>query len=108
MLAATTAHATNYLTDYESFPPNSDHVIVGGNGAKGDLLDHLVINVTTSATGIVMITDGASTVADDLVVSPASTPIGTYWINVGARSRTGAWRVTTRGGASVIAVGSFR
>lgn len=107
MLAAIPANATMYITDYKSIPFNSDHTRFG-SGVSGEYLDHLVVNVTTSASSSVAITDGASTVADDLVLVPASTPVGTYYIQVGARSRVGGWRITTRAGASVLAVGAFK
>lgn len=107
LLTATAAHATTYLTDYVSAPFNSDHKILG-TGYKGDILQALVVNVTTSASSEVRITDGASTVSNDLVVVPASAAVGSYYLKIGARSLVGGWRVTTRGGSSVVAVGSFR
>jgi len=105
--AAMPAHATNYITDYESVPAGSVAQVLGFNGAAGDILERLVINVTTSgATSEVSVIDGSSPIKN--VILPANTPVGSYSIYVGARSRLGGWKVSAGAGSSVFAVGSFR
>jgi hypothetical protein len=89
---------------YETVAAAQTDQALGATGAKNDFLARLIVNVTTSATGTVAIQDGADA-AIDLV--PANTPIGVYVIELGIRSRTGAWQVTTGAGASVLAVGDF-
>ena len=100
------AWATQYTTSYQSVPPSQDFTVLGNVGAAGDILDKLVVNVTTAATGTVSISDGATTIPSQVIV-PANTTIGVYSIAIGARSNRGGWKVRTGNGASVFAVGAF-
>jgi hypothetical protein len=110
LLAAVPAFgASAYKTDYESVAFDANHQTLGPVGAAGDVLERLVINVTTTGTSRVAITDGASTLpSGDLVIVPVNTPVGSYSIYIGSRSVLGGWRVTTGAGVSVLAVGSFK
>lgn len=94
----------NYNTDYETVAASQTDQVLGPVGAVGDMLDQLIISVATAATGTVSIKDGTG---DAIVISPANTPIGVYTANIGARSKSGAWKVTTGAGATVVAVGRF-
>lgn len=94
----------SFATSYEAVAASQSAQVLGGAGAKGDYLERLIVTVTTSATGTVSLGDGADTT---MPITAANTPIGVYSIAVGARSRTGAWKVTTGAGATVVAVGHF-
>lgn len=96
--------STKYLTDYETVAASQSDQSLGPAGAAGDILQRLIITVATAATGTVDIKDGGGSA---IPVSAANTPIGVYHVEVGARSRSGAWKVTTGAGASVVAVGAF-
>lgn len=77
-----------------------------GPAKVGVLLERVIASVATAATGTVTLTDG--NVAIPLLA--ANTPIGTYSIAVGARSKgttTPGWKVTTGAGVTLIAVGRF-
>lgn len=90
--------------DYEYVAPSATNQVLGTAGALNDYIARLSVNVTTSATGNVQIKDGADTA---ITVVPANTPIGVYTVELGIRSKSGAWQVTTGAGASVVAVGQF-
>jgi len=68
-----------------------------------DYIDKLVISVATAATSTVSLLDNATSI----VITAANTPIGVYTVNLGLKSVSGAWKVTTGAGATVIAVGKF-
>lgn len=92
-------------TDYEPVGPSATAQVLGPVGGAGDVLERLVVHVTTSgATGTVAVLDGSNAMA----VVPASTPVGVYSVLIGARSSSGAWKVTTGAGASTIAIGRFK
>ena len=76
---------------------------LGTTGAKGDYLHRLIITVTATATSTVTLIDNATSI----VITAANTPIGVYSVEFNAASVSGAWKVTTGAGASVIAVGIF-
>jgi hypothetical protein len=98
----TTAAAT-YALPYEHVAFSQTDQILGTTGAAGDYLHRLVVSVGTSATGTVVITDGAF--VHGLV--RANTPIGVYSIEMNAISKTTGWKVTTGAGAEVLAMGNF-
>lgn len=90
--------------DYEEVAPSATNQVLGTAGATNDFLQRLQVNVTTSATSNVAIKDGTDTA---ITVVPANTPIGVYTVELGIRSRNGAWQITTGAGVAVVAVGQF-
>lgn len=97
----------DFNTDYESVAAGQTDQVLGNTGAVGDILERLVINVSTAATGTVSIKDGDGS---SISITSANTPIGVYSVEVGARCKattTPGWKVTTGAGASVVAVGKF-
>lgn len=94
-----------FNTMYETVAASQSDQVIGPTGGAGDLLERVIVTVSTSgATGICSIKDGSGT-AIPLVA--ASTPIGVYSIEIGAASNAGAWKITTGAAATAIAVGRF-
>jgi hypothetical protein len=97
----------NFTTgEYETVAASATAQVLGTTGAAGDYHDSLVIVVETAATAQVQITDGAGSAITIFPNSPGG-GIGTYVIPIKAKSVSGAWKVTTGAGASVIATGNF-
>ena len=94
-----------YVTDYEAVAASQTDQVLGPVGAAGDILEKLIVSVATAATSTVSIKDGSGSA---IVITAANTPIGVYTVLIGARSTTGAWKVTTGAGATVLAVGQFK
>lgn len=90
--------------EYETVAASQTDQALGATGAKGDLLSALVITVGTAATSTVSIKDGAG---GAIPITAANTPIGVYVVELGLRSTSGAWSVTTGAGATVVARGTF-
>jgi hypothetical protein len=94
-------------TTYRAVSASSTATVLGTTGAIGDLLNGLlVIPASTSpgavavldnATGITVFTGGASSVSN----------LVPFFVPIGARSVSGAWKVTTGANVSVVAIGSF-
>lgn len=97
-----------YLTDYEAVAVGKTNQILGPHGARGDILERLIVSVTTAdATSEVNIADGDGS---DIQVIPPSAPIGVHVIEIRARcvnETTPGWNVTTLAGATVLAIGAF-
>lgn len=91
---------------YETVAASQTDQVLGGAGDKGDYLERLICVVATATTGNVLIQDGSDTA---ITVAPASPGggVGTYVIEIGCVSKTGAWSVTTGAGVSVVAIGKF-
>lgn len=89
--------------EYETVAASQTAQVLGATGGTGDLLVRLVISVATAATSTVTLLDGSTSI----VIAAANTPIGVYTVELNAYSVTGAWKITTGAGATVIAVGNF-
>jgi len=93
-------------TDYELIAASQTDQVCGPVGAKGDVLERLIIVPETTAAGTVAIQDGSDTAINVFVAGTLSDlhPIIVY---LGARSATGAWSITTGTAVHAIAVGRF-
>jgi len=91
-------------SDYETVAASQTAQVLGGVGAKGDFLARLVINTIATATASVTLFDGATSI---VVQAAASAQLGPRSVEIGARAKTGPWKVTTGAGATVIAIGQF-
>lgn len=92
--------------DYETVAASQSDQVLGATGAAGDLLSRLVCVVSTALTAQTQIKDGSGSAITVLPNSPGG-GIGTYVIEIGARSTSGAWKVTTGAGVAVVAIGAF-
>lgn len=96
-----------FNTTYETVAASQSEQVLGQTGAKGDILERLVIVPATTGAGSVSIKDGSSSAITVFATGTLSdlTPI---CIELGAVSQDGAWQVTTGANVSVIAVGKFK
>ncbi|MEI6424118.1 MAG: hypothetical protein WCP55_18020 [Lentisphaerota bacterium] len=92
--------------DYESVAKSQTTQSLGPVGAKGDILERLIIIPETTGAGTVAIKDGSGT-AVNVFVAGTLADLRPIVIDVGARSMLGAWQVTTGDNVHVIAVGQF-
>jgi hypothetical protein len=93
---------------YETVAAGQTDQVLGATGAAGDRLDSLTCVVATAATSGVSIKDGAGS-AISVLPDNVGGGVGTYTIHFprGLVSASGAWKVTTGAGVSVIAAGQF-
>lgn len=95
--------------EYETVAASATDQILGGGGAIGDFLSHLIIVPAVAACGAVSMKDGAGSsislfVGGGTVPLPILAPIVVY---VGLLSLNGGWKITTGADVSVIAAGNF-
>ncbi len=94
--------------NYETVAASQTAQVLGNNGAKGDFIARLIIIPATVAGGVVTLLDGSTSIP--VYVGGATTALTTVApivVDIGARSQTGAWKITTGANISVIAVGDF-
>lgn len=95
----------DYHSDYEVVGASASAQAMGPTGHAGDVLERLIVTVSTSgANGTCSITDGSGSA---IPIVPASAPVGVHTVILGARSTSGAWKVTTGSAATAVAVGRF-
>jgi len=92
-----------YEYAYETVAASQTAQVLGTAGAVGDYIHRLIITVGTSATSTVTLLDNSTSIP----IMAATTAIGVYSIEINARSASGAWKVTTGAGATVMAIGKF-
>jgi hypothetical protein len=92
--------------DYETVAASQTDQVLGATGAAGDWLQRLIITVGTALTAATSIKDGSGSSIPILPNSPGG-GIGVYVVELGLKSTSGAWKVTTGAGATVVAVGDF-
>lgn len=92
-------------SEYEYIPAGSNNQPLGPTGGVGDYVERILCVVTTSATSLVQMKDGAA--GSQMILLPANAPIGVHTVNLGIVSVTGDWKLTTAAGVHCIAVGDF-
>lgn len=98
-----------FNNDYETVAASQSNVVLGGNGALGDVIQYLEIVPVAATVGTVSLKDGSDSafvVYGGGLIS-ADVRGTTIKIPLNIRSRVGAWQVTTGVSLSVVAVGRF-
>lgn len=97
--------SAQYQLQYETVAVSQTDQVMGATGASGDLLQRVLVMVSTAgANGTCSIKDGAGSA---ISIVPASTAIGVYVVELGVKSTSGAWKLTTGSAATAIGIGRF-
>lgn len=91
--------------EYISVPAGASQIL-GATGAAGDYIDGLLCIVDTPATSKVEIKDGDNAAITVFPANPGG-GIGSYYLDIHARSVDGGWTVIAGAGVSVFATGDF-
>ena len=94
-----------YRYQYETVAASQTAQVLGTTGAVGDYLHRVIIANVTAATASVTILDGSTSIV--IQTGAATVPLGIFSIALNMASASGAWKVTTGAGATVIGVGIF-
>ena len=94
-----------YRYQYETVAASQTAQVLGGTGAVGDYLHSVIISNVTAASASVTLLDGSTSIV--IQTGAATLPLGIFSINLNMASASGAWKVTTGAGATVIGVGIF-
>ena len=94
-----------YRYQYETVAASQTEQVLGTTGAVGNYLHRLIISNVTAATASVTILDGSTSIV--IQTGAATVPLGIFSIELNMASASGAWKVTTGAGATVIGVGIF-
>ena len=96
--------ANPYRYQYETVAASQTAQVLGGTGAKGDYLHRIIVTTNTSGTASVTLLDNSTSI---LLHSTGGPSGGAESIELNMASVSGAWKVTTGAGCTVIAVGIF-
>lgn len=90
---------------YETVAASQTDQALGATGARGDVLERLIIIPATTAAGNISIKDGSTSIS--VFVTGTLSNLTPITIVFNMKSVSGAWSVTTGANVSVIAVGQF-
>lgn len=94
--------------DYETVAASQSDQVLGATGAAGDFLAGLLIVPATTSPAAVSIKDGGGSSITVFTGGASSVSnLTPFFIPLGMRSASGAWKVTTGANVSAIGVGSF-
>lgn len=94
--------------DYETVAASQTDQALGATGAAGDYLAGILIVPATTSPGAVSIKDGAGSAITIFTGGASSVAdLKPFFVPLGMRSATGAWKVTTGANVSAIGAGNF-
>lgn len=94
--------------DYETVAANQADQAMGPAGAVGDTLDGVLIIPGTTSPGAVSIKDGGGGAITIFTGGASSVSnLVPFFVPVGAKSSSGAWKLTTGANVTAIGVGRF-
>jgi hypothetical protein len=92
---------------YETVAASQTAQVLGGTGAIGDFLSHLVVIPANTSPGSIAILDGATSITVFAGGASSVSNVVPFIIPLMLDAVTGPWKVTTGASVSVIAVGKF-
>ncbi len=107
LTACGVSQAATEPTDYELVAAGQTTQVLGPTGGQGDILSRCVVVPEAVGAGTVAIKDGSNS-AINILVTGTLADLKPHIIDIGARSSSGAWQVTTGSNVHVICVGKFK
>jgi hypothetical protein len=93
--------------EYETVAASQTAQVIGATGATGDYISHITVTPTTLSPGVVTLLDNATSIAVFAGGATSLSNLAPFTIVLGAKSTSGAWKLTTGAGLSCIAFGNF-
>jgi hypothetical protein len=93
--------------EYETVAASQTAQVLGATGAVGDDLDGLLVIPATTSPGAVTILDNAISINVFAGGTDSVSNLVPFFIPLGLKSVSGAWKVTTGANVSVIGIGNF-
>jgi hypothetical protein len=90
---------------YETVAAGQTAQVLGGNGRAGDYIAGLLVVPSSLSAGAVTLLDGNTSIT--LFAGGTLSQLIPFPIPLGLISQSGAWKITTGAGVSVIASGDF-
>lgn len=93
--------------EYETVAASQTAQALGATGATGDDIDGLLVIPATTSPGNVILLDNATSITVFAGGASSVSNLVPFYIPLGMRSVSGAWKVTTGANVSVIGIGNF-
>jgi len=93
--------------EYETVAASQTAQVLGATGAVGDYVAGLLVVPATVSPGLVTLLDNATSIPVFVGGTNSILSLHPFFIPLGMKSVSGAWKVTTGANVSVIAIGNF-
>ena len=93
--------------DYETVAASQTAQVIGGSGQVGDYISGILVVPATTSPGNVLLLDNATSITVFTGGATSVADLKPFFIQLGMKSVSGAWKITTGANVSAIAVGSF-
>lgn len=93
--------------EYETVAASQTEQVLGATGAAGDYIKRIVVIPASTSPGNVLLLDNATSITVFTGGASSVADLKSFSLELGMRSVSGAWKITTGGNVSVIAVGDF-
>lgn len=93
--------------EYETVAASQTAQVLGPTGAVGDSIVGLLVIPATTSPGLVTLLDGATSIPVFVGGANSVSNLIPFFIPLGMKSVSGAWKVTTGADVSVIGIGRF-
>lgn len=93
--------------EYETVAASQTAQVLGPTGAVGDDIDGILVIPATTSPGVVTLLDNAISIPVFVGGASSVSNLVPFFIPLGIRSVSGAWKITTGANVSCIGIGNF-
>lgn len=93
--------------EYKTVAASQTATVLGATGGTGDYLSGILVVPATTSPGNVLLLDNATSITVFTGGASSVTNLIPFFIPIGAKSVSGAWKLTTGANVSAIGIGDF-
>jgi hypothetical protein len=93
--------------EYETVAASQTAQVLGATGATGDYLSGILVIPATTSPGEVTLLDNATSIPVFVGGATSVSTLIPFFVQIGAKSTSGAWKLTTGTNVSAIGIGNF-
>ena len=94
-------------SDYETVAASATAQVLGATGAAGDLIQGILVIPATSIPGQILLLDNATSITIFVGGASSIVDLKPFFVPLGLKSVSGAWKLTTGANVSAIGIGKF-
>lgn len=97
--------ADTQFSEWEDVAASQTAQVIGQTGALGDYLDYILIIPETTGAGTIALLDGSD--SRNIFVAGTLADLSPIVVKIGAKSKTGPWKLTTGANVHAMCFGKF-
>lgn len=93
--------------EYETVAASQTAQVLGATGGAGDFISGILVIPATTSPGNVLLLDNATSITVFAGGASSVSNLVPFFVPLGIKSVSGAWKITTGANVSCIAIGNF-